>query len=138
MNRYTFRDYDGSALVNDADIEVADDYYGGDAIERLAAYEDSTRSPEEVQAMNSLYDYVVVENTTLEKTVKYFRRLLELAEADMAGRVVVLSKDHTDKDGEEALKKAMYICNYNNNGVTRYTADAIAEKLSREEAKQSG
>jgi hypothetical protein len=48
--------------------------------------------------------------------------------------VVVLSNDYTDKDGEEALKKAMYICNYQNNGVTRYTADAIAEKLSRSES----
>lgn len=47
--------------------------------------------------------------------------------------VVVLSNDYTDKDGEEALKKAMYICNYQNIGVTRYT-DAIAEKLSRSES----
>ena len=109
-----------------------------DIMQRLAAYEDSTRSPEEVQAMNSLFDYVATENPTLEKTVRYFRRLRELAEADIAGRVVVLSNDYTDKDGEEALKKAMYICGYQNNGVTRYTADAIAEKLSREEAKRGG
>ena len=38
-------------------------------------------------------------------------------------------------DGEEALRRAMWECNYKNNGVTRFTADAIAEKLSREAVK---
>lgn len=38
-------------------------------------------------------------------------------------------------DGEEALRRAMYQCEYTNNPVTRYTADAIAEKLCREKLK---
>lgn len=64
-------------------------------------------------------------------------RLDVLAGADKDGRLVILpDKSHTDAEGEEALRRAMWECNYKNNGVTRFTADAIAEKLSRE-TKQS-
>lgn len=60
-------------------------------------------------------------------------RLDELAAADKAGRVVVLPDvSYTDADGEEALRRAMWDCNYKNNGVTRFAADAIAEKLCGE------
>lgn len=60
-------------------------------------------------------------------------RIDELAAADKAGRLVILpDAAFTDKDGEEALRKAMWICDRTNNGVTRYTADAIAEKLCRD------
>ena len=63
-------------------------------------------------------------------------RLDELAAADKAGRLVILPDvSYTDADGEEALRRAMWECNYKNNGVTRFTADAIAEKLSREAVK---
>ena len=63
-------------------------------------------------------------------------RLRELAQADREGRCVVLpSGDYTDKDGENALKSAMNTCFYYNNPVTRYIADAVAEKLTREEAE---
>lgn len=55
-----------------------------------------------------------------------------IAEALIAAGVVVLDREYTDKDGEEALRRAMRICNQTNNAVTRYTADAIAEKLVRE------
>lgn len=62
--------------------------------------------------------------------------LRELIEADKAGRCVVLpSGGFTDKDGENALKSAMNTCLYRNNAVTRYIADAVAEKLTREEAE---
>lgn len=61
--------------------------------------------------------------------------LRELVEADRAGRCVVLPDGgYTDKDGENALKSAMNTCYYHNNQVTRYIADAVAEKLVREEA----
>lgn len=57
-------------------------------------------------------------------------RMDELAAADKAGRVVILPDvSCTDADGEEALRRAMWDCNYKNNGVTRFAADAIAEKL---------
>ncbi len=55
--------------------------------------------------------------------------------AAKAGRLVVLHKDYSDKDGEEALRRAMWKCGHTNNAVTRYIADAIAEKLTREEAE---
>lgn len=62
--------------------------------------------------------------------------LRELIEADKAERCVVLPfGGFTDKDGENALKSAMNTCFYYNNPVTRYVADAVAEKLAREEAE---
>lgn len=63
----------------------------------------------------------------------YTPRMKELALADNADRLVILpSRTCTDADGEEALRRAMWDCNYKNNGVTRFTADAVAEKLCRE------
>ena len=63
-------------------------------------------------------------------------RLDVLAGADKDGRLVILpDRSHTNADGEEALRRAMWECNYKNNGVTRFTADAIAAKLSREAVK---
>lgn len=63
-------------------------------------------------------------------------RLRELIAADKDGRCVVLpDKKHTNEDGENALKSAMNTCYYNNNPVTRYIADAVAEKLTREAAE---
>lgn len=60
-------------------------------------------------------------------------RLRELVEADKEGRCVVLpDRKHTSEDGENALKSAMNTCYYHNNPVTRYIADAVAEKLVRE------
>ena len=63
-------------------------------------------------------------------------RLRELARADRDGRCVVLSEGGCeDKDGENALKSAMNTCFYHNNPVTRFIADAVAEKLTRQEAQ---
>ena len=63
-------------------------------------------------------------------------RLRELVEADRDGRCVVLpAGGHTEKDGENALKSAMNTCFYHNNPVTRYIADAVVEKLTREAAE---
>lgn len=74
-------------------------------------------------------------NKTYERFGVSAERLVELAQADQAGRCVVLPDGgYTDKDGENALKSAMNTCYYHNNPVTRYIADAVAEKLVREEA----
>ena len=63
-------------------------------------------------------------------------RLRELVEADKNGRCVVLPNGgYIDKDGENALKSAMHTCFYHNNPVTRFIADAVAEKLVRNETK---
>ena len=76
------------------------------AFDRLAAYEETGLEPE------------------------------ELAQAEKEGRLVVLQNvKYTDSDGEKALRHAMYMCGVQNNPVTRYTADAIAEKLTREAAE---
>ena len=76
------------------------------AFDRLAAYEETWLEPE------------------------------ELAQAKKEGRLVVLQNvKYTDSDGEKALRHAMYMCGVQNNPVTRYTADAIAEKLPREAAE---
>ena len=63
-------------------------------------------------------------------------RLRELAQADREGRCVVRPVGgYSDKDGETALKNAMFVCSLTNNAVNRYAADAIAEKLTRQEAQ---
>ena len=104
-------------------------------INRLAAYEDTGLEPEEIAKIRE-----DVENGYLKSTARRYGipvdRLRELAQADREGRCVVLpDAKYTDTDGETALRRAMYICGVQNNAVTRYTADAIAEKLTREEAE---
>ena len=104
-------------------------------INRLAAYEDTGLEPEEIAKIRE-----DVENGYLKSTARRYGipvdRLRELAQADREGRCVVLpDAKYTDTGGETALRRAMYICGVQNNPVTRYTADAIAEKLTREEAE---
>lgn len=65
-------------------------------------------------------------------------RFRELVQADREGRCVVLpDRKHTSDDGENALKSAMHTLYYHNNPVTRYIADAVAEKLTREAAEEA-
>lgn len=59
-------------------------------------------------------------------------RLRELAQADRDGRCVVLQSQYSETTGGEALRRAMCVCAVTNNEITRYTADAIAEKVVRE------
>lgn len=58
--------------------------------ERLKEYEDTERRPEEVQALNRLFDYVLTESRTLQEQLALIERLRELAKADKDGRLVVL------------------------------------------------
>lgn len=77
------------------------------------------------------------ENQELKKYQELgdYDRLRELAQADRDGRCVVLpAGGFSDQDGENALKSAMNTCYYHNNSVTRFIADAVAEKLVRAEA----
>lgn len=65
-------------------------------------------------------------------------QLQELSQAEKDGRLMVLpDAKYTDADGEKALQKAMFTCSNTNNPVTRYTADAIAEKLCREAKEEN-
>ena len=62
--------------------------------------------------------------------------LREMVQAKREGRCVVRPVGgYSDKDGETALKNAMFVCSLTNNAVNRYAADAIAEKLTRQEAQ---
>lgn len=57
---------------------------------RLAAYEDTGRTPEKVTALGNLFDYVLEESKTLTGQLALLNRIRELAEADKDGRLVVL------------------------------------------------
>lgn len=92
---------------------------------RLAAYENTDLEPETI---SKIRDIVLDISGNLD-------RLRELAQADRDGRCVVLpAGGFSDQDGENALKSAMNTCYYHNNPVTRFIADAVAEKLVRAEA----
>lgn len=73
--------------------------------ERLKEYEDTERRPEEVQALNRLFDYALTESRTLQEQLALIERLRELAEADKDGRLAVLPcKDWLDiVFGEQVL-----------------------------------
>ena len=58
--------------------------------ERLAAYEDTRRTPEEVTALGNLFDYALEESKTLTEQLALLNRIRELAKADKDGRLVVL------------------------------------------------
>lgn len=59
-------------------------------VERLADYEDTGRTPEEVTALGNLFDYALEESKTLTEQLALLNRIRKLAEADRDGRVVVL------------------------------------------------
>ena len=62
----------------------------GEAANRLAAYEETGRTPEEVTALGNLFDYVLEESKTLTGQLALLNRIRDLARADRAGRLVVL------------------------------------------------
>lgn len=58
--------------------------------DRLADYEDTERTPEEVTALVKLFDYALEESKTLTEQLALLNRIRDLTEADRDGRVVVL------------------------------------------------
>ena len=58
--------------------------------DRLAAYDDTGREPEEVTALGKLFDYALKESKTLTEQLTLLHHIRELAEADKDERVVVL------------------------------------------------
>ena len=103
-----------------------------DVFRRLAAYEDTGLEPEEVTQIK-----LAIMGKSLAEIKEFegvsINRMIELTQAEKDERLVVLpDAKYTDADGEKALQKAMWTCGNTNNPVTRYTADAIAEKLCRE------
>lgn len=96
MNRLTFRSDDSSLpyLVSEKDVVAEPEtgaYYGGDAINRLAAYEDSGLEPGEVLPKKKTDEIALklMRLADLESFCSY-DRLRELAEADKEGRAAVL------------------------------------------------
>lgn len=121
-----FRGHDMANCIPQMGQAVAD---------RLAAYEDTGLEPEDLTRVFNEEAILKLAGQVLGTTPDCLR---ELAQADREGRCVVLpDAKYTDTDGETALRRAMYICGVQNNAVTRYTADAIAEKLTREEAEKA-
>lgn len=129
MERYTY--FDGGKWR----MRVGDAEYSGKETERLAAYEETGLKPEAVEHLKlASMGKAIAEIKEFEGVP--IDRLRELAQAEKEGRLVVLQNvKYTDSDGEKALRHAMYMCGVQNNPVTRYTADAIAEKLTREAAE---
>lgn len=83
FNRYTFRDSDGTYFVSKADCYAEDNYYTGDAIERLAKYEDSTLLPEQVMLVKTIVDSTFGDTGIVE-------RIRELLKADREGRLIIV------------------------------------------------
>lgn len=137
MERLTRR-IDGSLVFPSELVGVTmtpDNEYIYALLQRLAAYEDTGLEPEEIKSLQAEY---AVNLKVLEsyRNLGSVDRLRELAQADREGRCVVLPDGgYEDKDGENALKSAMHTCFYHNNPVTRFIADAVAEKLVRNETK---
>ena len=62
----------------------------GEAANRLAAYEETGRTPEEVTALGKLFDYALKESKTLTEQLALLNRIRDLAEADKDGRLAVM------------------------------------------------
>lgn len=110
------------------------------AIHRLAAIEDVLGDDYDLDRLAAIMNQRmsmredVAERWKLTSDIP-IDRLRELAQADRDGRCVVLpAGGFSDQDGENALKSAMNTCYYHNNPVTRFIADAVAEKMIRSEA----
>ena len=84
MERLTYRDKDGFPMMK----KRGGFKQGG--VERLAAYEDTGRTPEEVTALGNLFDYALEESKTLTGQLALLNRIRDLARADRDGRLVVL------------------------------------------------
>ena len=82
MERCTIRLKTGEARCAQLDGNVV--------VERLAAYEDTGREPEEVTALGKLFDYALEESKTLTEQLALLNHIRELAKADKAGKLVVL------------------------------------------------
>ena len=127
MERYTY--FDGGKWR----LKIGDTEYSGDWVDRLAAYEETGLEPEDMKRAFNEDAILKLAGQALGMSPD---RLRELAQAEKTGQLAVLQNvKYTDSDGEKALRHAMYMCGVQNNPVTRYTADAIAEKLTREAAE---
>lgn len=80
--RYTFAVDDCWCVNANNDCYEFDDYYTGEAIERLAKYEDSMLSPEQVMLVKTIVDSTFGDTSIVE-------RIRELLKADKEGRLII-------------------------------------------------
>lgn len=78
--------------------------------DRLAAYEDTRREPEEVTALGKLFDFTLEESKTLTEQLTLLKRIRELAEADKEGHVAVLPCKVGDTVFARLDNKSKYVC----------------------------
>lgn len=90
MKRLTERDGDGLAFVCDQDAWGIDRVVKGLAVERLAAYEDTGMTPEEVQNIVTFENEKLYPEKELTLFGKPISRWFELHAAEQEGRLVVL------------------------------------------------
>ena len=64
-------------------IKIGDTEYSGEAVDRLAAYEDTGLEPDEIKVLQEYHDLHTADDAEAS------RRLIELAQADREGRCVV-------------------------------------------------
>lgn len=91
MERYTFMSDGYPAVKSDVCYEDQNEDYCGDAIDRLAAYEDTGLEPEEVEACkNTLMGKSLAEIKEIEGIP--VERMKVLAKAEAEGRLLVLPR----------------------------------------------
>lgn len=118
----------------------------GEAANRLAAYEETGRTPEEVTALGKLFDYALKESKTLTEQLALLNRIRDLAEADRDGRLVGLpvrpvltqsigSMLYIIEDGEiveDSLCEALV--GMGSNGETNIFYTTLSDQISFEQA----
>lgn len=93
MERLTYFK-DGHWRVNFRGVQ-----YQADFVDRLAAYEDTGREPEEVTALGKIFDYALKESKTLTEQLVLLNHIRELAEADKARRIRIIQESQNETCG---------------------------------------
>ena len=112
--------------------------YQADFVDRLAAYEDTGLEPEAVQTVKlALAAKHMVDLETLNNTP--ISRLVELAEADKDGRVVVLPCKVYETDGVRVYEHTVREVIYETAGGPAFDKNAIGKSifLTRAEAERA-
>ncbi len=122
----------GGCKIKDCPFETA-------VCERLAAYEDTGREPEEVAALEKLFDYALKETKTLKEQLALLNHIRELAEVDKDGRLVVLPFKVYETDGVRVYEHAVRGIIYRTAGGPDFDESTIGKSifLTREEAERA-
>ena len=89
MERYSDRAIEIINELHTARIDYESEYIPLiDCANQCAAYEETGRTPEEVTALEKLFDYALEESKTLTEQLALLNRIRDLAEADKAGRLM--------------------------------------------------